>query len=80
MCLALASCGGDDSVLAEVETLKDRVCACKDPGCVAELKKKSQGLEKKLSKLSGEEMDKALKISVTMMECASNLGVPQNGL
>ena len=75
-----AACGSDTSTLQEVEALKAKVCACKDAACVTALRESSKGLEQKFAKLTSDEMDKALKISVAMMECATNLGVPANGL
>ncbi len=75
-----AGCGGEKSTLAEVEALKEKVCACADAACVTALRESSKGLEKKLAKLSGDEMDKALAHAVSMMECATKLGVPADGL
>ncbi len=74
------ACGGASDTLAEVTALKDKVCACKDAACVAKLKSDSAGLDAKVAKLSGEDMDKALKIAVDMMKCASDLGVAPDGL
>lgn len=78
--MAASGCSGSTSTLDDVEALKTKVCACKDAACVAELKASSKGLEQKLSKLTGDEMDKALKLAVEMMECATQLGVPADGL
>lgn len=82
--LALASfsvgCGESSDTLAEVEALKEKVCACKDTECVSKLKAGSEGLEKRVSKLTTDDMDKALKVVVDMMKCASELGVSQDAL
>lgn len=74
------ACGSDTNTLQEVEALKTKVCACKDAACVTALRESSKGLEQKLAKLTNDEMEKALKIAVSMMECATNLGVPADGL
>tara|TARA_R110002096_G_scaffold171490_6_gene344574 strand:+ start:39377 stop:39613 length:237 start_codon:yes stop_codon:yes gene_type:complete len=78
--MAAVGCSSSTSTLDDVEALKAKVCACEDAACVAELKASSKGLEQKLSKLTGDEMDKALKLAVEMMECATKLGVPADGL
>jgi hypothetical protein len=78
--LAAGGCSSGASTLDEVEALKTKVCACKDAACVSDIQDSSQGLKQKLSKLTGDEMDKALKLAVAMMECESNLGVSSDGL
>lgn len=82
--LALASfsigCGKSSDTLAEVQALKEKVCACKDAACVSKLKAGSEGLDKRVSTLTGEDMDKALTVAVDMMKCASELGVSQDAL
>ena len=58
----------------ELESLRDKVCACKTQACVDELQKNSTDLEKKLEELSAENQKKVLAISVEMMECAERIG------
>ena len=77
---SVAGCSSGESTLGDVEALKTKVCACKDVACVTALRASSEGLEQKLSKLTGDEMDEALKLAVAMNECATKLGVPSDGL
>ncbi len=70
-CIALAACSNETSTLEELETLKNRVCECKDRACVDAAEKSSHGLEQKLDKLSEEELTKSLEIATEIAKCTA---------
>lgn len=68
---ALAGCG--NSTLKEMESVKDKICACKDKACIDKIEKDSSELEGKMKELSEEEQKKALAIAMEAMACAAKL-------
>ena len=73
VCVALAACNNDPSTLDELETLRNKICECKDRACIDAAEKSSHGLEQKLDKLSDEELTKSLKIATEIAKCTAVL-------
>ncbi len=73
--LSLGACSGG-SPLDKLTTLKDEVCKCKDIACVDKLKKGSEDLADVMSKLNEADQEKALDISMAMVECMGKFDAP----
>ena len=69
--LSLAAC--NNKALAEMEAVKDKICACTSQACVRALDEEFKASEAKMAKLSKGDQEKAIEISLATLKCATDI-------
>ena len=71
-CVGLLACGGadqGDAAIARMAAISKRMCACQDVACATGVMKELSAMPAGSGALSKAQMDKAMKVAATIVEC-----------